>query len=101
MTTNPAEREIQDMGEDLGVAASPPGSRPADGAAEGVSTADAASIPNAVLLDWDDCETLIQIPRALRLERGWNGARSVGMAKLIEERLSEQIEQFRRRKENC
>lgn len=33
--------------QDLGVPASPSGSRPSDGAAQGVSTADAASIPNA------------------------------------------------------
>lgn len=50
-----------------------------------------ASIPSAVTLTEAECEALIGIPNALRRERGWSGARSVGMSRLIEERIYSQI----------
>ena len=44
------------------------------------------------LLTEAECEFLVSIPRSLRRERGWSGARSVGMVKLIEERIGDFFE---------
>lgn len=52
--------------EDLGVAASPPGSRPTDGAASaGVSTPDGASIPNADALGAEVATAWLNLGRFL------------------------------------
>ena len=49
------------------------------------------TLPGTITLTEQDCEDLIAVPRRLRRERGWSGARSLGITKLIEDRLYQRL----------